>query len=139
MGRKWLRETAWFVGLAVIAAADYLVWLGWHRHKHLSSAATLSGPYETWQVLGVVAVLAAAIVFAARRGHWIATASVPIAVTTLFSVEAATDPLADGLWPVGAFLVLLLSSLGTWLVAYAARPRQRNFGPLYAPRSGSDA
>jgi len=138
MGRKWRSGTLWFVGLAVIAAPDYLVWLGWHRHKHLNSAGTLSGPYETWQVLGVVAVLAGVSVFAARRGHWFATtASVPVAVTTMFSIEAATNVDGDGLWPVGALLVLLLSGLGTWLVAYAARPRQRDFAPLYANQARS--
>ena len=140
VARRWLAEALWFLGLAAVAAGDYLLWLGWHRQKHLNSAGTLSGPYETWQVLGVVAVLAAAVVLAARRRHWVATAAVPITATVVFSIEAATDSLADGLWPVGALLLLLFASLGTWLVAYAARLRRGHYGQrLHAERGGSDA
>jgi hypothetical protein len=118
----------WLGAMAIVAGADYLAWLGWHRHKHLNAAGDLTGPYETWQVLGVIAVLVGAVFFATRRRRPIATVSVPIVVTALFTIQAVSDEPNDGLWGVGALFLLAVASIGTWLVVLASQRWPRRVG-----------
>jgi ABC-type transport system involved in cytochrome c biogenesis permease component len=69
-------------------------------------------------VVGCGAVLAALAFATGRRGRpWLASVVVPLVLTVCYSVDAATDPDADGLWPVGAGLVALGSLAGSVAVA----------------------
>jgi hypothetical protein len=107
------------VGLATLA--NYVGWLGWDRTKHLGPDGYLHGPYEPWQVVGVVLVLAAIAAVAGWRRHlWDAAIVTTLVMTVCFSVTAATELRSDGLWPIGAFGVAVGTFLGVGLVALVA-------------------
>ncbi|AVT35313.1 hypothetical protein [Plantactinospora sp. BB1] len=120
----------WTVGLAGLTALAYWAFLGWDQQKETDPVTgTQTGPYSAWQVVGLGVVLAVLVFEAGRRGRpWLAGVVVPAVLTVAFSVDAATDPDADGLWVIGAVLVALGSALGTGLVAalgaYAGRRRR---------------
>ena len=103
LARAALRAAA-LVGLATLA--DCLAWLGWQRAKHLGPDGYLHGPYDPWQIAGFIVVLGVIVVAAASRGHAkVAVVTTTLVVTLFFSVQGATDPRSDGLWPIGAVLV----------------------------------
>lgn len=109
----------WSVLSAAIVAGTYWAFLGWDRRKDLNPATgELTGPYQPWQVIGCGAVLALLAFEAGRRGRiWPVVLVLPAVLTACFAINAATDPDADGLWPIGAALVALGSSAGTAAVA----------------------
>jgi GNAT superfamily N-acetyltransferase len=103
---------------AVGTVAAYLAFLGWDQHRDIGPDGGQTGPYQAWQVLGLTAVLVGLAVWAARRGQGIAATLVISAVLTLaFSVTASRDPNNDGLWGVGATMLLVGSTLGLGLVS----------------------
>jgi uncharacterized membrane protein YphA (DoxX/SURF4 family) len=125
---RLIRGLVAFVLIAAATAAGYLGWLGWDQHKDPLPGGGVSGPYQAWQVLGLVATLGAVAVAAGRRGHPVATVlAMTMTMTACFSVDAATDADGDGLWPIGAFLVAVGTFTGISLVAafaWALRPRR---------------
>jgi hypothetical protein len=119
MGKAGWALTAVFVAVATLV--NYLVWLGWDQRKDVHPDGSVTGPYQPWQVVGLVLVLGAVAAVATLRGRALVTVVVGTVVMTLcFSVDAATEPpeYNDGLWPVGAMSV----ALGTcgWLAFVAA-------------------
>ncbi|MEE6259693.1 hypothetical protein [Plantactinospora sonchi] len=121
----------WTVILGGVTLAAYWAFLGWDTERDVDPVTGAeTGPYQAWQVLGLGAVLAVLTFEAGRRGRpWLATLVVPAVLTASFSVDAATDPGSDGLWPIGAALVAFGSAVGTVLVAglgaYLGRRRPR--------------
>ncbi|WP_422769239.1 hypothetical protein ACN28C_20975 [Plantactinospora sp. WMMC1484] len=109
----------WFAGLAGLTALAYWAFLGWDQQKETDPVTGAeTGPYQAWQVIGLGVVLALLVFEAGRRGRpWLAGTVVPVVLTAAFSVDAATSPNSDGLWVIGAVLVLLGSALGTGVVA----------------------
>jgi hypothetical protein len=105
--------------VAVATLAGYLGWLGWDQHKDAQPDGSLTGPYQSWQVAGLVLVLAAVAAVASLRGRPMIAVVVGTVVTTAcFSVDAATEPpiTNDGLWPIGAAMVALGTCGGLALV-----------------------
>lgn len=116
---------------ALIGAAtlvNYLAWLGWDQHKDLHPDGTETGPYQAWQVAGLVLVLGALTAAAAWRGYPTpAAVAVTAVMMVAFAIDAATDSSPDAsLWPVGAVLLGVGTLLGTGTVAaITARIRRR--------------
>jgi hypothetical protein len=103
----------------ITTVSGYFLWLGWHRPKQLHPDGHLTGPYKAWQVLGFVltlAIIAAAITWWSET-VWIAPVMMTAVTTAYFSVEAATSDYNDGLWPIGAMLVMIGAALGITLVS----------------------
>ncbi len=131
---KTSTSSAWAaLALGVATVLTYLAWLGWDRQRDLDPVTRqTSGPYEAWQIIGVVAVLALLAGSAAWFGHpRVAVAVIPAAFTLCWSVGASTDPDVVGanLWPIGAVGVALGSLMGTLLVAAVISAiRSRHFG-----------
>jgi hypothetical protein len=119
-------DCLWLLAVSLLTVTADVSWFGWQRQKHLNTAGYLAGPYTTGEVVGLVLTLAAVVLLAAWRQRWAAAASVPVLVTVLFSVQGATDPQGDGLWPIGAVLVFIAAALGTGL-AIAATANGRGF------------
>ncbi|MFY1670983.1 hypothetical protein ACN27G_13585 [Plantactinospora sp. WMMB334] len=109
----------WIAGLAGLTALAYWAFLGWDRQKETDPVTGAeTGPYQAWQLIGLGVVLALLVFEAGRRGRpWLAGVVVPVVLTVAFSLDAATSPDGDGLWVIGAVLVLLGSALGTGVVA----------------------
>jgi hypothetical protein len=102
------------LALAVLTAASYASWIGWDQNKTLGSDGYQHGPYDTWQVVGLVVSLAVLALAAGWHQHAVLGAVVISATTTLlFSVDAATDVGSDGLWGVGAVLVAVGAMAGS--------------------------
>lgn len=120
----------WAVGIGGATAIAYWAFLGWDQRKDVDPVTgSETGPYQAWQVVGLGVVLALLTFEAGRRGRgWLATLVVSAVLTVAFSVDAATGPDGDGLWPIGAVLVALGSLLGTGLIAgigaYLGRQRR---------------
>jgi hypothetical protein len=110
-------------GLATVAA--YLLFLGWHAGKTLDpQSGRESGPYDAWQVGALVVGIASIAFVAGRLGFArVAIAVVPVSLAAVFAVDAATRPDADGLWIIGAVLILLGAAAGVATISLVARRR----------------
>ncbi|RKE19598.1 hypothetical protein [Streptomyces sp. TLI_171] len=67
MRRTFAERAPLFVPLLVSALA-WACWLGWDQHKDVLPDGSESGPYQAWQVLGLVLTAAAAVCWSASRG-----------------------------------------------------------------------
>lgn len=106
--------------LTVASALNYLLWLGWDQEKVVEPDGSLSGPYESWQVVGLVIGLGVLAVLAGRLGlPKIGTLGVAGAMWLCWSVNAAMSD-ESGLWGVGALMLLPAVLLGVGLVAFLA-------------------
>lgn len=111
--------TATWVGLATFA--NVIGWLGWHRPKYFGSDGYLHGPYQRWQIVGLVLALGLIAVVVGWRGRpRVAVVTITLVMTVSFFVQGATDPRSDGLFPVGSALVALGTYTFVAIVAGAA-------------------
>lgn len=110
------RHLAWIVGLAVVAAIAWFAWMGWDNEYWYDDAGNAQGPYETWQVVGCALTFVVGCVLGAALWRPLGPMAVmPLAFTVAWVVTAAgTDD--QGLWPVGAVLVLAGTLLGSGLI-----------------------
>ncbi|WP_073392043.1 hypothetical protein [Jatrophihabitans endophyticus] len=110
----------------VATVVAYLGVLGWDQHKTVGPDGFEHGPYEPWQVVAVGAVIAAVAVWCGlRRAVWTGTVTATVVLTVCWSVDAASGGDADGLWPIGAFLVACGTFGGFFAVAVVARSARR--------------
>ncbi len=112
--------------LAVATTGNYFVWLGWDQLKDINPATgRATGPYQSWQVIGLVVVIAVLAVVAGWRGHpWVAIVVVPVVLTICWAFDATTGPPDPGnagpsLWQIGAVLVAVGAFIGVAVAAGA--------------------
>lgn len=119
--------------IAALTAVLYGAWLGWDQDYDVDPVTgELTGPYEAWQVVGLVLCLAAVAVVAGRLGHRRACrAAMPVAYALCFAIDGATDANSDGLWGVGAVLAFGAVWLGA-TVATRLGELSRRGGPAEA-------
>ncbi|GLX00973.1 hypothetical protein [Microtetraspora sp. NBRC 16547] len=110
--------------LALASLVNYLAWLGWDQERDIEPDGSLSGPYQPWQVAGLVIVLGILAAFAGRRDHpGIGTLSIAGVMWLSWSVNAALSD-NSGLWSVGAVALLPAVFFGVGLVAFLTAPRK---------------
>ncbi|MEU7008401.1 hypothetical protein [Streptomyces sp. NPDC046332] len=120
--------------LALVASAVWAAWLGWDQHRDVHPDGSTTGPYEAWQVVGLVLTLLAPVYWAASRRH---IAGAVLGTTVGLTVAAFHDwsDDASGLFVIGVGMVMVGSSVVTAgasaVIAYATRGR----GPALHPRS----
>lgn len=115
-----LGDLAWAAVLAAVAAAAWFGWLGWDEEYWYDAAGDAHGPYETWQVVGCgLTLLAGAVVGALAWRPFGPLAAMPVAFTTAWIITSAPGD-DQGLWPVGAIMVLIGTALGAVLVGAVA-------------------
>ncbi len=107
----------------MLACATWVVWFAWDTLRDVDpTTGNTSGPYEVWQGVGAAVTLLVVVVLFVR---WLAVVNVALAVscgfTAGFTYSGATDPEADGLYVVGAGLLLVVMLIATTLLALAAR------------------
>ncbi|MFE5207495.1 hypothetical protein [Streptomyces sp. NPDC056600] len=108
--------------LAASAAALWAAWLGWDQHRDVHPDGSITGPYEAWQVIGLVLTLLPPVLWAAFRRH--APAAV-LGTTAGLAVAAWYDwsDDASGLFAVGVALIIVGSlAATTFLCAVTAAP-----------------
>lgn len=103
---RMIRHLVAAVLLTAVAAADWAVWLGWDQKYVEHSDGHVSGPYEAWQVVGLVAVLVIVGGVAAHLRYALAaTFGITVGLTAAASYDWSDD--GSGLWLVGAAAVAL--------------------------------
>ncbi|UUN27889.1 hypothetical protein [Streptomyces sp. FIT100] len=113
---------------ALVAPALWAVWLGWDQHRDVHPDGSTTGPYEAWQVIGLLLTLLAPVYWAASRNH------IPGAVfgTTAGLTVAAYDWSDDGsgLYMIGVGTVMVGSLVATaavsTVIAHVRRGGRRN-------------
>ena len=101
----------------------YLAWLGWDQTKERGADGSLHGPYQWWQVAGLVITIVALASIGGRLMPPLLPAVVIAVVLTLtWSVDAATElgTENDGLWPIGSAMIAAGSFAAVWVVASAS-------------------
>jgi hypothetical protein len=122
-GYASVRVAGLFVAaLAILATvAAYLTWLGWHAVKDVHPNGSETGPYEAWQVVGLVLTIAVVTVCVGWSGHRWASFVIPAALTLAWSWDAATVPEAGpSFWPIGAFCIAVGSTITVPTIAFLA-------------------
>jgi len=102
--------------LAVLASAMWAAWLGWDQQYDVHPDGSSTGPYEAWQVIGLVLTLLAPACWAASRRDF---AAAVLGITAGLTVAAFYDWSDDGsgLYVIGATLVMLGSLAATAAVS----------------------
>ncbi len=110
----------WTLLLAGLSLVMWAVWLGWDQHRDIQPDGTTTGPYQAWQVAGLVLTLLAATCWTASRGHGVAAVLGTTAGLTIASYWDWSDD-ASGLFVIGVGLVMLLSLAATAAVSAVCR------------------
>lgn len=106
----------------------YLTLLGWHESKYTAPGSSHEeGPYEPWQVVTLIAVLALVAAVAGALGRVIEGAiTMAVTLTLMWSVDSETIPSNEGsLWPLGAVAILIATMGLALLVATVAHKSRR--------------
>ncbi|MFF3461841.1 hypothetical protein [Streptomyces sp. NPDC002619] len=109
--------------LAGVSLAVWAVWLGWDQHRDVQPDGTTTGPYEAWQVIGLVLTLLVPVYWAASRRY---IAGAVLGTTLGLTVAAYYDWSDDssGLFMVGVGLVMMGSLVVTTVVSVIASARR---------------
>ena len=107
---------------AVVSALGYLGWLAWDQDVDVrASDGYVTGPYQAWQIIGLIIVLIAlAIYVGLRQCPFEGSLAIALVLTICFAVDAATNSDGDGLWVIGAAMIAIGSFAGGLLIACAA-------------------
>ncbi|MEV8308169.1 hypothetical protein AB0P36_12580 [Streptomyces flavidovirens] len=100
----------------VLAMAAWAAWLGWDQHRDVQPDGSTTGPYEAWQVIGLVLTLLAPVYWAASRHNFVAVLGVPLGLTVAAFYDWSDD--SSGLFMVGVVMVMMGSFTVT--AAFAA-------------------
>ncbi|MGW1802148.1 hypothetical protein ACWCQN_41190 [Streptomyces sp. NPDC001984] len=109
--------------LAGVSLAVWAAWLGWDQHRDVQPDGTTTGPYEAWQVIGLVLTLLVPVYWAASRRY---IAGAVLGTTVGLTVAAYYDWSDDssGLFMVGVGLVMMGSLVVTTVVSVIASARR---------------
>ncbi|WP_427165377.1 hypothetical protein ACQF4J_08240 [Streptomyces sp. C1-1] len=98
------------------ALALWAAWLGWDQHYDVQPDGTTTGPYQAWQVIGLVLTLLVPLFWAASRSH---IAGAVLGTTAGLTLAAYLDWSDDssGLFMVGVIMVMVGSLAATAILA----------------------
>ncbi|WP_419996428.1 hypothetical protein [Streptomyces boninensis] len=118
--RKLGSQAGALVLTAGVAMGLWAAWLGWDQRYDEHPDGTVSGPYEAWQVVGLVLTLLAPVVLAALRGYAVgAVIGTSAGLTAAAFIDWSDDE--SGLFMVGVILVMVGSLVGTLVVSAIAQ------------------
>ncbi|MFG2477498.1 hypothetical protein [Streptomyces fagopyri] len=117
--------------LAGVSLAMWASWLGWDQHRDVRPDGTTTGPYEAWQVIGLVLTVLAPVFWAASRRH---IAGAVLGPTVGLTVAAFADWSDDssGLFMVGVGMVMVGSLVVTAVVSTVIASVKRDGGRIGA-------
>ncbi|MFI6356163.1 hypothetical protein ACIBJF_26605 [Streptomyces sp. NPDC050743] len=102
--------------LAGLSLAAWAAWLGWDQHRDVHPDGSTTGPYEAWQVIGLVLTLLVPVCWAASRRHLAAAVLGPTVGLTLAAYYDWSDD-SSGLFVIGVGLVMIGSLVTTVIVS----------------------
>ncbi|MET9421130.1 hypothetical protein ABZY06_10390 [Streptomyces sp. NPDC006540] len=91
--------------LAAVTAGAWAAWLGWDQQRDVQPDGTTTGPYEAWQVIGLVLTLLALVYGAVSRDYIAAVAGIPVGLTAAAYYDWSDD--SSGLFMVGVVMVMV--------------------------------
>ncbi|GHF88795.1 hypothetical protein ACFFSH_10395 [Streptomyces filamentosus] len=100
---------------ALVAIAAWAAWMGWDQERDVHPDGSETGPYETWQGVGLVLTLLLPVAWTAVRGHGRAGAVGTSAGLTIAAFYDWSDD-ASGLYAVGTFMLAAGSLAATMAV-----------------------
>ena len=112
--------------LAGVSLAAWAAWLGWDQHRDVHSDGATTGPYEAWQVIGLVLTVLIPVCWTASRRHLAGTVLGPTLGLTVAAFYDWSDD-SSGLFVIGVGMVMI-GSLVTTALVYAvvtSLPRRR--------------
>ncbi|MGI5456084.1 hypothetical protein ACQEWB_23475 [Streptomyces sp. CA-249302] len=117
--------------LAAVSLGMWAAWLGWDQHKDVHADGTTTGPYQAWQVIGLVLTLLAAVYWAASRHH---VAGAVLGTTAGLTLAAYYDWSDDssGLYAIGVGLVMVGSLVVTTVASNVIASATRGGGRVTA-------
>jgi hypothetical protein len=92
--------------LAAVTPAVWAAWLGWDQQRDVHPDGSTTGPYEAWQVIGLVLSLLAPVYWAASR-RYVAGAVLGTTAGLTFAAYYDWSDDASGLFGVGVMLVMI--------------------------------
>ncbi|MDA5279402.1 hypothetical protein ACWGHM_27235 [Streptomyces sp. NPDC054904] len=130
--QKPVRELFVTLLLVVVAAALWAAWLGWDQERDVHPDGSTTGPYEAWQVIGLVLTLLVPVYWAASRQY--VTAAV-LGTSLGLAVAAFYDWSDDGsgLFVIGVGMVLIGSLVVTCGLSLLIASWKREAGPRRLP------
>ncbi|MFD3540887.1 hypothetical protein ACFWUQ_15515 [Streptomyces sp. NPDC058662] len=130
MPRRSLKFAPYVLVLAPIAA--WAAWLGWDQHRDVHPDGSVTGPYEAWQVIGLVLTLLVPVYWAASRRYVVGASLCTTAGLTAAAYYDWSDD-GSGLFMVGVGMVMVGSLVATFavsaLIAALTRTDNRSSGP----------
>ncbi|MGX4690788.1 hypothetical protein [Streptomyces sp. JNUCC 63] len=104
------------LALAGVTLAVWAAWLGWDQHRDVQPDGTATGPYEAWQVIGLVLTLLAPVYWAASRGYLAgAVLGTTVGLTAAAYYDWSDD--SSGLFAIGVGMVMMGSLVATTVVS----------------------
>jgi hypothetical protein len=133
--RQKTLDPARFLLLSLAPVAAWAAWLGWDQRRDVHPDGSVTGPYEPWQVVGLVLTLLFPVCWTAARRH---TVTAVLGTTAGLTAAAWYDWSDDssGLFVIGVGLVMVASLLVTAAlsaVVVAATPDGRRGGSALRP------
>ena len=115
------------LALAGVTLAAWAAWLGWDQRRDVHPDGSTTGPYEAWQVIGLVLTLLAPVYWATSRRYF---AGAVLGTTAGLTVAAYYDwsDDASGLFMVGVGMVMM-GSLGVTTAVSAVIATVKREGP----------
>lgn len=112
--RRLRKVVPQLVGLvvALVALVAWAGWLGWDQRYDLRPDGSQTGPYEAWQVIGLVLTVGAAVYGAASRRHVVGAVVGPTVGLTVAAYYDWSDD-ASGLFMIGVVSVMVGTLLAT--------------------------
>jgi hypothetical protein len=114
-GHRAGRELLSILALAAVTLTMWAAWLGWDQQRDVQPDGTETGPYEAWQVIGLVLTLLAPVYWAASRRYMAAGVLGTTAGLTAAAYYDWSDD-ASGLFVIGVGMVMLGSLAATAVV-----------------------
>ncbi|MFE7766573.1 hypothetical protein [Streptomyces sp. NPDC057438] len=113
---------------AVASLTMWAAWLGWDQRRDLHPDGSSTGPYEAWQVIGLVLTLLVPVVWAASRRH---IASAVVGTTAGLAVASFYDwsDDASGLFVIGVMMVTVGTAAVTTGVSFLVAALRRRPQP----------
>ncbi|MEV6963304.1 hypothetical protein AB0M97_29935 [Streptomyces sp. NPDC051207] len=90
---------------AALSVAMWAAWLGWDQQRDVHPDGSSTGPYEAWQVIGLVLTLLVPVYWAASRHHVLGPALGTSAGLTVAAYWDWSDD-ASGLFMIGVLMVM---------------------------------